>query len=183
MTVEEECSVLKQNYLDAMANVQRRLELLELRISNRANEMNESRNHIDQLLAIDESIKTLTRGRDKFNTVLTKMNEIERIISYPDFPADDLASKKALLLLSEHRIRQENHLLSELSQYEVALESFASRDFQSLVPAIEKIRQTALIQAEEVKEINQETRKLILTYANAIETTRLLLESLSAKCK
>lgn len=178
-----ECQTVSQNYLDAVADMQRRLELLELRLNDRVHEAKESRSLLDQLVAIDDSVKTITRGKDKFSTVLSKVTEIERVLSYPDFSSDDIASKKALLLLSEHRIRQENQLLSELSQYQAALESFSSRDFASLLPAIEKIRQTSLLQAEEAKEIRNEVRKLVLTYAQMVETTRSLLEGLSSKCK
>lgn len=182
--MQSDCESIKKTYLEAVSNFQRRLELLELRISDRLNELKDTKCLLDQLIHIDDSVKTLTRGRDKYLNVLSKMIEIEKLISYPDFSTnDDISSKKALLLLNENRIRQEHQLLNQLSQYKGTLESFTSHDFTKLLPQLEIIRQTALKQAEDVKEIQNEVRKLVLVYAQTVQTTRSLLENLSSRCK
>lgn len=179
----EDLSTIKKSYLETVNSLQNRLDLLELRLSDRIQELKDSNCLLDQLLAIEDAVKTITRGNDKYNNVLVKLIEIEKILSCPDFSADDIESKKALLLLSESQIRQESQLLQEISTYEGVLDSFPQRNFQSLLPVIEKVRRRALEQAAEVQEIRSETRKLVLVYAEMVETTRLLLEGLSNKCK
>jgi len=144
-----------------------RLRSLEERIVSSSNEVKLQQDVIKSLTAINNRLVATTSNKEKVNSVNSQIETYEKYINNPsliDKFADDSLVKAEIVLDNEQRIRKQYAMLEKIALKEKIIESKFINDFDTFLPRIQKIRETALKQQEHSRRIQEETKRLLTIY-------------------
>lgn len=144
---------------------------------------------LDSLVEINEKLRGLTAGRERFKKVHEKLSEIEPLINNPD-EIDELISspphpwKVEQILAKETSIRNRAANLEKLTNSAAkVLDCKQMQTCDELKPKLAAIQRAALEQRQGIKALTAETESLISSYNQFIDLIKTQLVAWDAKLR
>lgn len=163
---------METSHVSTLASVESRLSSLEDIVFGKSNKDVVYPKCIDTLHATSCHLAAATKGRDKINQIMKRLDEVEKYLDaeYGDSNLLSQSAKLEVILNSEDQIREKAHLLERVEILKHVLNSEHIKAVPAMTDELQKLSQLHLQQEPEAAELTEETKRLIAQYNDIINT-------------
>ncbi|XP_074597208.1 dynactin subunit 3-like [Brevipalpus obovatus] len=152
---------------ESVERLERRVCFLERLVMGSRYRVPPESNLVDPLLEVISKLRTLTGGREKFDILSVKLQElgpyIEKMDQFNEDCDPDLV-RWELILSQEDNLRKKSALLDIILEHRRIVDSEVLKDLDPFKAKLEKLHTIAVKQEQQANQLSKETLNLIENY-------------------
>lgn len=152
--------------------IEKKLNLLESRVIGKRYDQS---NLIEALAKIITKLRSITTGKEKYQLLVKKLEELIPYIDSLDIIDDNCEPdlvKMELIFAQENNIKEEIELINQIIQNQKIIDSSHFDNINQLKPRYNECKSMALKQNEKMNDLNQEFFQLLKIYNQVIKAVK-----------